>query len=226
MESSVRSARSQSDLTSDTGLLVLPFQVAAEPFLALPPRHVSRRRAGPPPSTLFVKEHGADYAPLNRLVAGAELAAHPVSEPVSAAGSGTGIFDAETERPLAIFLGPETGAETRRRVETPHFARQIDGCATEFDPYELGGGRCMARTGCPPRSLSNQSHQRFCRGREGPRIFLSRRSFRFTVDVFGFVWSHPNITNGLSVATLSITGVVIWWRKRRAQLAPVRKHPR
>ena len=79
-------------------------------------------------------------------MAGVMLLAHPVSEPVSAARPGTGIFDAETERPSAIFLRPETRAETRQIAKTRHFARQIDGCATEFDPYELGGGRCRART--------------------------------------------------------------------------------
>ena len=112
----------------------------------------------------------AGYVPLNRSVAGAELAAHPVSEPVSAARPGTGIFDAETEYPLAILLGPETRAETRQIAKTPHFARQIDGCATEFDPYELGGGRCRARTydpliksqlrqqNYPSLSISHQSH--------------------------------------------------------------------
>ncbi|WP_139372835.1 hypothetical protein [Nitrobacter vulgaris] len=41
---------------------------------------------------------------------------------------------------MAIFLGPETHAETRRIAKTPQFTAQIDGWDTAFDPYELGGG--------------------------------------------------------------------------------------
>jgi hypothetical protein len=49
---------------------------------------------------------------------------------------------------LTIFLGPATRAETRRIAKIRQFARQIDGYATAFDPYELGGGgRSRVRTG-------------------------------------------------------------------------------
>ena len=72
-------------------------------------------------------------------------------EPVSSQPE-TEFFDAETDRPLANFLRPETRAETRRIAKIPQFIGQINGCATEFGPSELGGGgRSPMRT-----SLRNQ----------------------------------------------------------------------
>ena len=75
---------------------------------------------------------GVMALPLKRMVAAVELAAPPSQR--------TG------RRPLAIFLRPETRAETLRIAKTPHFTRQINGCTTAFVPCELGGWRCRART--------------------------------------------------------------------------------
>ena len=44
------------------------------------------------------------------------------------------------------FCGQRRAQRTPPIAKTPQSTRQIHGHATEFDPYELGGGRCRDRT--------------------------------------------------------------------------------
>ena len=83
------------------------------------------------------------------VMVGVKLAAHSVSERVSAPLSGTGIFGAETELPLARICWPDALPETGWDTKSPQFAGKIRECGTRSDPYELGGGRDRDRT-CDP----------------------------------------------------------------------------
>jgi hypothetical protein len=138
MESSVRNVRSRSELTSDTSVWSA---TRAEHFWRFPRKHVSSR------------EQTVAFQTLRRLCPYERIGSGRTGCPTQSRtglchSARNGNFRCRDRAPFGGTIGSRDARETRRIAKTLHFERQIEGCATESDSYELGGGgRSQMRTG-------------------------------------------------------------------------------